>query len=159
MTTPMSYLKEHARGKNILDVGCGPKAYAVISDKVVTVDAWAKVKPDHLLNLENEELPFEADSFEVVLMIDFIEHVSKERGEALIEQAKRIATERVYLLTPLWWDSNERHTRNPKLWSYGNEFNLHKSLWTREDFPEWVELGYSTAEGEYFWGYLECSKA
>jgi hypothetical protein len=155
---PMSYLKEHAAGKTILDVGCGPKAYSVLSDHVVTVDAWEKVRPDYVINLEVDDLEFDDDSFQVVLMIDFIEHVSKARGQRLLNQAYRIASERVYVLTPLWWDSNERFTEDPKLWSYGNEFNLHKSLWSREDFPGWVELGHTNAEGEYFWGYWECGR-
>jgi len=63
-------------------------------------------------------------------MIDFIEHVTKDRGWELINQAKKIG-KRVWVLTPLWWDTNEKHTNDPSLWCYGNQFNNHKSLWTK----------------------------
>ena len=153
-----SNVAKYARGKRTLDIGCGNKTYTSVSDTTVTVDGWDKVDPDHLVDLENEDLPFKKNSFECVLMLDFIEHMTRERGEVVLKQAKRIASGRVYLLTPLWWDANESHTNDPGCWAYGNKLNLHLSQWGREDFKEWTEIGFKIEGEEYFFGYWESAQ-
>ena len=104
MTDPILFnaVRNYTEGtKTVLDVGCGNKDYSKVSTSVVTVDAWPKVSPDVLVNLEEENLPFENNSFDCVLLLDFIEHVDKDRGVELIRQAQEITRGRVYLLTPL----------------------------------------------------------
>jgi len=151
-------ISSYAQGKRVLDIGCGNKAYSSVSNSVVTLDAWPAVEPDVLIDLEDNDLPFEANSFDCILMVDFIEHLSKERGERIIDQSKAITTGRIYLLTPQWWDSNEKHTNNPKCWAYKNQYNLHKSFWPREEFSDWTEIGHKSPSGhDFFWGYWERS--
>jgi hypothetical protein len=123
----------------ILDIGCGDK---VLSKQfkckmVITLDAWDKVDPDILADLEVEDLPFTENSVDVVIMLDFIEHLSKDRGVVIIEQAKKIARRSIILLTPLWWTDNSVNVNDPDMWCYGNIFDYHKSLWTLEDFAGW----------------------
>jgi len=147
----------YAKGKRVLDIGCGNKAYSTVSANVVTLDGWDKTDPDVLLNLEEDDLPFEEGAFGCVLMLDLIEHLSKERGAEILEQAKRVTSGRVYVFTPSWWDTNESHTNDPNCWAYQNELNVHKSFWPPEDFakPQWTSIGHKTADGEFFWGYWE----
>jgi len=38
------------------------------------------------------------------------------------------------------------------LWCYGNEYDLHKSLWTREDFAEWTAITLPKFDN-YYLGY------
>jgi SAM-dependent methyltransferase len=151
----LRHISEYAHDKQVLDIGCGNGAYSNIGVSTVTVDGWGEVDPDFLIDLEKDDLPFGDSSFECVLMIDFIEHLSRVRGESILEQAKAVSSGRIYLLTPLWWDTNEGHTNNSKCWAYGNQLNLHQSLWARGDFEGWVEMGFTTKDGEYFFGFWD----
>ena len=148
-------IAKYARGRKTLDIGSGNKAYSDVSGNTVTLDGWDKTNPDVLIDLENKDLPFQEGEFECVLMLDFIEHMTRERGEIILNQAKAITSGRLYLLTPLWWDTNEKHTNDPSCWAYGNKLNNHLSFWKREDFPDWEELGFKINGEEYFFGFWE----
>jgi len=126
----------------VLDIGCGDKSRSkdLGCKKVISIDAWDKVQPDIQLDLSCNDLPFEPNSVDVTLMIDFIEHVEKDRGKELIEQAKLITNKYIILLTPLWWQDNAINVENPDLWCYGNKYDYHKSLWKLEDFSEWKRI-------------------
>ena len=157
-----SFLRTYIKGGSLLDVGCGPKFYSNplknVCIKVVTVDAWDKVKPDYLIDLEKQDLSiFKDNEFDNVLMIDFIEHLEKDRGKFIIKECQRICKNRICLLTPLWWTSNEDNVNDPNLWCYGNEFDKHKSLWTLEDFSDWTRVELPTLKN-YFFGYWQNTK-
>lgn len=135
---------------SVLDIGCGDKhrtAY-LTDNKVVSLDAWEKVNPDILLDLEVSSLPFKENSFDVILMIDFIEHLSKISGKRILEEAYKICRKKIILLTPLWWSDNSENVNNPALWCYKNQFDYHKSLWTVEDFSSWTSIPC----GQYYLG-------
>jgi SAM-dependent methyltransferase len=110
-------------GPRILDVGCGFGRWGTL----LTTNYWETYRPEcgtrpsikgcdgYLPSVElarrsgyYEEvtcaffppLPFLDDSFETVLLIDVIEHVDKNRGAVLIEEAKRVASRRIVLSTP-----------------------------------------------------------
>jgi 2-polyprenyl-3-methyl-5-hydroxy-6-metoxy-1,4-benzoquinol methylase len=134
-----------APGDSVLDLGCGDKQRTKLltrDNKVLSVDAWAKAQPDLLLDLENVLLPFADNSFDVVLMIDFIEHLSKEAGHRIMEEAKRVCKRRVILFTPAFWTENKENVENPGLWNYQNQYDLHKSFWSVDDFPNWESIKY-----------------
>jgi hypothetical protein len=40
------------------------------------------------------------------------------------------------IFTPIVWSENIEATTNEEYWSFGNKHNLHKSLWTENDFKE-----------------------
>ena len=128
-------------GESILDIGCGDKLRTkmLVSNKITSVDAWEKVKPDVLLDLEKESLPFAENSYDVVLMIDFIEHLDKEVGKRLLEEAKKVCKKKIILLTPSFWTDNLDNVNNPELWCYQNKYDGHKSFWTNDDFKDWDE--------------------
>ncbi len=140
-----SIIKE---GDSLLDLGCGPKLYSDpfknICKKILTVDAWESVNPDVVADLETVDLPslLKGEKYDYVLMIDFIEHLDKSAGLRLIESVKSIANKKIILLTPLEeiWDDNHKNVNDPSLWCYGNTFDIHKSLWFKEDFAGWQDL-------------------
>lgn len=139
---------------DVLDIGCGDKRRSsdLVCRKVVTLDAWDKVNPDILLDLESNDLPFTEESFDVVLMIDFIEHLGRERGKIILEQAKSVSKRHVILLTPLWWTDNSENVNNTKLWCYGNIYDHHKSLWGISDFDGWRRIQGLVGLNNYFVG-------
>ena len=135
-------------GSSLLDLGCGPKLYSdPFKDKckkIVTIDAWDSVNPDFVADLETVDLHslLGGEKFDYVLMIDFIEHLDKDAGLRLIESVKALTNKKIVLLTPLEeiWDDNHKNVNDPKLWCYGNTFDIHKSLWHRVDFADWETL-------------------
>jgi len=135
-------------GNTLLDLGCGPKLYSnpfkEVCEKVLTIDAWESINPDIVADLETADLLLLLNNqkFDYVLMIDFIEHLSKEAGMRLIENVKKITLKNIILLTPLEeiWDDNHKNVNDPSLWCYGNIYDMHKSLWTKDDFANWVDL-------------------
>jgi len=161
----MSYLMSTIQdNSSILDLGCGPKLYSSPfvdrASRVVTVDAWESVNPDIVADLENQSVVdvVNREKFDYVLMIDFIEHLDKAAGFRLIEDVKQITNKKIILLTPLEeiWDDNHKNVNDPSLWCFGNEFDLHKSLWHRSDFVDWQELDLQGLE-KYFVGTYDIS--
>jgi len=131
--------------ESVLDLGCGDKQRTKMltrGNKVVSVDAWEKTQPDLVLDLETGVLPFGDASFDVVLMIDFVEHLNKESGQQIIAEAQRVCKKKIILFTPAYWTENRENIENPELWSYQNEYDLHKSFWTVNDFAGWKEVQY-----------------
>jgi UDP-N-acetylglucosamine 2-epimerase (non-hydrolysing) len=145
----MKYLNDTIEpGSTILDLGCGPKLYSSPfiqrCSKIVTVDAWENVQPDIVADLENTSVfdITKGEKFDYVLMIDFIEHLDKNIGLKLIENVKRICNKEIILLTPLEeiWTDNHENVEDESLWCYGNKFDIHKSLWHKSEFKEWIDL-------------------
>lgn len=150
---------------SLLDLGCGPKLY---SDpfkskcrKILTVDAWDWVEPDVVADLENTSIVeiVGGEKFDYILMLDFIEHLNKEKGRILIDNCKTICNKKIFLLTPLAeiWTDNHENVENEKYWCYGNQFDLHKSVWSHNDFKDWIEIKIGGLESYYF-GYYNCEK-
>jgi predicted TPR repeat methyltransferase len=148
-------------GSSLLDLGCGPKMYSdplrKQCSRVLTVDAWAWVEPDIVANLEITPLSeITTDRWDYVLMLDFIEHLDKLSGLALIKQVKQLVNQRIFLLTPLEeiWTENHENVDNPELWCHGNAYDLHKSLWVPEDFVNFTRVHLAGFDN-YFVGYYE----
>jgi len=139
----------------ILDIGCGTK---VISSNlecsgVTTLDAWKPFVPDIWCDLMTiPKIPCENNSFEIVLMIDMIEHLSKDRGFALLQEAKRITNRDIYVLTPLWWDPNLDCIEDVNSAYYNNTFDKHLSLWTPDDFQGFERIESISLLKDYFFG-------
>lgn len=137
----------------ILDLGCGNKdVSSQLTAPVTTVDIWPNVKPDIIWDLNNIPLPFKDNSYEIILLIDVIEHLSKNKGFTLLEEIKRITSQKIILLTPLWWSENTDNIVNPLSPYFGNENERHLSLWKKEDFKDWEEITVVSFIGNYFLG-------
>jgi hypothetical protein len=89
-------------------------------------------------------------------MIDFIEHLDKDAGVRLLEDCKKIVNKKIFLLTPLpeIWTDNIHNIENERIWSHGNQFDIHKSSWTHSDFEGWTEVKLPSLE-KYYVGYYE----
>lgn len=146
------------KSDEVLDIGCGDKRRSsdLMCKRVVTLDAWEKTQPDILLDLETSDIPFQEQSFDIVLLIDFIEHLEKNRGYVILDQAKQIARKVVILLTPLWWQDNAINVNNPDLWCYHNKYDYHKSLWELSDFVGWRRITDLVGLNNYFVGVYDC---
>lgn len=152
-------------GTTLLDVGCGPKLYSSpfkdICSRILTVDAWDWVEPDIIADLEksNIEEVVNNEKFDYVLMLDFIEHLSKDAGKKLIEDCKKICNKKIFLLTPLEeiWTDNHENVENENYWCFGNSYDLHKSIWGHADFEGWEELIIPGFE-KYYVGFYSCEK-
>jgi hypothetical protein len=142
---------------NILDIGCGDKLMSnqILNRNILMVDGFEPFKPDKVLDLNITPLPFTDNSYDTILMLDLIEHLDKDKGEALLADLKRIATKRIILLTPLWWDDNSHNVTNPTSSYYGNEYDRHRSLWILEDFKDCTRLTTLTNLQHYFFGIWE----
>lgn len=136
---------------NVLDVGCGDKQYSKDLAHAITIDAWPKVQPDYVIDLNDKLFPFADWEFDVVLMIDFIEHLSKSRGQLVLKDAKRICSGKIILVTPLIWDDNSKNTDKPGHWCFGNPFNYHSSIWSAKDFIGWERIR-SVMNNTYYMG-------
>lgn len=147
------FVEKRCTDKTILDIGCGEKwLYPfLINSTITSVDKWEKTKPDYVLDVGKEELPFKDNAFDLVLMIDVIEHMIKEEGLFALKEAQRVCRKRMLLLTPVIWDSNENV--NEKSFHYGNPNNLHKSLWTPDDFKDFGRIKSVFSFNEYFFGW------
>lgn len=158
----VAYLVESVRPTStLLDLGCGPKLYSdplkAQCSRVLTVDAWGWVEPDIVADLETTPLKdITPDRWDYVLMLDFIEHLSKEAGLSLIEQVKQVTNQRIFLLTPMEeiWTENHENVDNPELWCHGNKYDLHKSLWVPEDFTGFTRVSIKGFDN-YYIGYYE----
>lgn len=155
----VSYLQQNIEpGSTLLDLGCGPKMYSTplqdICKSIVTVDAWDWVEPDIVADLEKTSVTELSGPVDYILMIDFVEHLDKTAGLQLLNDCKQLVRKKIFLLTPMveLWTDNTEHVNDPRLWSYGNQYDVHKSLWTPEDFEQWHRLDFSTLQG-YWVGY------
>lgn len=150
---------------SLLDLGCGPKLYSSPfkgrCKEILTIDAWDWVEPDIVADLENSSVLeiVNEKKFDYILMIDFIEHLDKNKGKKLIDDCKKICNKKIFLLTPLSeiWTDNHENVENEKYWCYGNKYDLHKSIWNHEDFDDWVKVDLPGFE-KYYVGYYSCEK-
>ena len=78
-----------------------------------------------LLDVRELEIAFEPRSFDVVLAVDLLEHLTREEGLALLEAIERIARRRTVVFTP------NGHVDQDDIG--GNPLQVHHSGWAVED--------------------------
>jgi hypothetical protein len=153
----INYLNENIIRPNdwVLDIGCGTKE---ISNKlkclhVTTLDIWKPFEPDIWCDLTKiPRLPCEDDGYHVVLLLDVIEHLPKDKGFKVLKEAKRVSKRSIVILTPLWWDANTKHINNPDSPYYKNEYDKHLSLWEQCDLVGFQPITTVKALNKYFFG-------
>ena len=141
--------------RSYLDVGCakggtglvlrmhGCKAFVVGADLYLPYLEELKSKKiyDGLVYCDARHLPFKEKSFDVVLAIEVIEHLSKDEGLNFLKKAEEIASRQVVITTPVGFMKMFHKNLKP----IENELQEHKSGWLPEEFKE---LGYRV-RGEY----------
>ncbi len=122
---------------SILDVGCGsnsPLQHIPRKFFAVGVDAFApSIEQSRKSKIHNEycqldvidiDKKFAPDSFDCVMALDVIEHLTKQDGLKLLSAMERIAKKRIIIFTP-----NGFLPQPPD----GNPWQKHKSGWTVEE--------------------------
>lgn len=131
----------------VLDLGCGIMLHTR-ADKdgprlkcksILGMDAWRpyleNIKRDFpvihgdLTRLDS----FLDESFDVVLLLDVLEHLTENEALKVLDEAKRIAHRKVIGLTPKAFDSN--HQQPGGAWGLGdNPLQEHLSVIAHEEF-------------------------
>ena len=78
------------------------------------------------------------NSFDVVSLIDGVEHMPKKTGLAVLKECKRVAKREVVVFTPKGFVKNEPHNA----WGIegADQYQVHQSGWEPEELQE---LGYT----------------
>jgi SAM-dependent methyltransferase len=148
----VEYLKEELSGcESVLDLGCGysspiqhcnvPFSVGVDLDESYLEESRKKRIHNEYIKADVRKVDFEPHSFDVVLCLRVIEHLTKQEGRELIEKMEKWARKKVVITTgkkPYW---QERLSGAPK---------KHKSIWA---VGELRGLGYDV-RGMGGWGYL-----
>jgi SAM-dependent methyltransferase len=127
-----SFLKKQLHScETILDLGCGSnspirfvsaKKHGVDISKSVIEIAAKKRTHDRfsVLDVNKINTKFVSCSFDAVVAIDLIEHVTKEDGARLLKKMENIARKKVIIFTPNGYLSQEakvRHDRHLSGWT------------------------------------------
>lgn len=133
------YLKKELQNcRTVLDLGCGDESpiQGVSTLFSVGVELFepsleeSKKKKIHsqYIKADIRKIEFKKNSFDAVLALDLIEHLSKEEGYELISKMEKWAKKKVIFFTP-----------NGFLWQNGSDNNIwqtHKSGWNTEEFKK-----------------------
>lgn len=145
----LNFIRERTNPQDsILDIGCGIGRYKDIPCKRrVGVDKWTGADADLYIditsNIFNEE---NIGTFDVVLLLDVIEHLTLAEGKDTLIRIKKMVKRELLLLTPLFWDSNMGAVNE-----YNNPCEAHKSLWGVEDFKlDWQRITIPSLSKYYF---------
>lgn len=144
-----SFLKgEVSDSDSVLDLGCGLGRYKLECREYIGVDIKENEHVDIVADIR-EWLP--RMEYDVVLMLDIIEHMEKHEGVEVLEGVMEIA-KKIILLTPIMWDDNN--------WSvelYNNPYQEHKSLWSADDFTShrWRKVDNVMDGAKYYLGVWE----
>lgn len=137
--------KELVGCRTLLDVGCG--GFSPLKDlnkkmqKSVGVDAFkpsidaAKKRRTHtenkVMNILKLRSFFKDKSFDCIVALDLIEHLTKEEGNKLLNDLEKIARKKVIIFTPNGFVPQGEYD--------GNTYQIHKSGW---GFREMAKKGY-----------------
>jgi SAM-dependent methyltransferase len=140
-TTLYCLKKELKNCKTVLDLGCGPDSYIkyLKLNYTVGVDAYKpyinkarKNKTHHKLIYNNiAKINFRPKSFDAVVLIEVLEHLSKTQGRELLLRSEKWARKKIILTTPNGYISQGEMDGNP--------YQKHKSGWS---LYEMKKLGY-----------------
>lgn len=131
---------ESGHNLKILDVGCGSgrgmeefKKYGEVFGFDISPEALDFCRQRGLKNVQladlNQKLPYDDNSFDLVVALDVLEHVEKD--VFALSEIKRILKEngRFLLSVPA----------HPKLWSYWDEIIYHKRRYTQNELKGKLE--------------------
>ena len=124
--------------KNVLDLGCGfnsPIQYCDVPVKV-GVDSFepylkqSKKKGIHNQYIKKDitKIEFEPKSFDAVVAIEILEHLSKKADLELFKKMEKWARKKVIVTTPNGFTYQDAYDNNP--------FQAHRSGWTAEEFEK-----------------------
>lgn len=135
-------MAREVKPKRVLDIGPGNGKYGLLLREYIRGDLhitgceaearylemfpWLRVIYDEVWHADGTELTAsELAEFDLVLMIDSLEHIARDVGEALL---RRIPG-RVIICTPRYWFQNPEADQ-------GWETERHRSLWTPDEIRD-----------------------
>jgi len=136
----VDWILERIPGRRVLDIGCFSGLYGGLLkhhslDRYVVgcdLDLTGLKKAQRLLDdtvmADATHLPFASDSFDEAISVEVIEHLSKQDGVSLIQEARRVS-HRVTITTPNGW-----HGSGPEHLFADHPLMQHQSAWTIADF-------------------------
>jgi|GEM_PF-732451 len=136
----------------VLDIGCGIRPENFFEPKVhICIEPFEEyrkvikpffpnksqvifIKSDALTALKN----LDNQSVDTVFIVDVIEHLTKEEGLLLINEADRVSRKQVIIFTPLgFYPMHFRDVEGKDSWGLsGIDVQEHKSGWTPDDFDK-----------------------
>lgn len=135
---PVQYLvlRELMDCDSVLDLGCGRHSMVpIISSRTKTVgveffkphfeEAVRSGRHKEYLNLDITKADFPDKSFDAVILLDVIEHLSKEEGLSLLKKMERWARKKIIIFTPNGFLHQDGYDENPLM--------AHQSGWTAAD--------------------------
>ena len=131
--TSVHCLKEELRDCwSVLDLGCGPASplqfcnvsYSVGVDVFEPYVRASKTKNIHTAYIIADILNLELapESFDAVVMVEVLEHLTRQEGEAMLQKAERWARKRVIVTTPNGYLPQGCMSENP--------YQVHRSGWS-----------------------------
>jgi len=129
--------KELRNCHSILELGCGrssPLKYLRAGHYKVGIDLYdpylieskkAKIH-DRYIKANILKVNFKNNSFDAVVLLDVIEHLTKEEGTSMIKKMERWAKKRIVIFTPNGFITQEEYDKN--------KLQLHKSGWNANEF-------------------------
>ncbi len=141
LTHPVQYLllRELMRCDSVLDLGCGRHSMVpIIPSSIDTTgvelfephyqEAVQKGRHKKYIRSDIRAVEFPDKSFDAVVMLDVLEHLTKEEGEALLKKMSQWARKKVVIFTPNGFLHQDEYDSNP--------YMEHKSGWTADEFAE-----------------------
>ena len=140
---------------SVLDVGCG-KGFMLhdmaeiipgITVKGIDISEYAienaieDMKP-HLQVADAKELPFENDSFDVVISINTVHNLERNECAQALREIERISRKNSFITVDAYHDDEEKELM--QAWNLTAKTVMHVNEWKRF----FDEIGYT---GDYFW--------
>ena len=135
---PVEYLllRELSDHRSVLDLGCGPHSMiAILPSHIRKVgvelhepyyrETLSKGRHHETIQTDLNHVEFEENSFDAVVLLDVIEHLTKEEGNALIQKMQRWARKKVIVYTPNGFVHQDEYDENP--------LQKHRSGWIVEE--------------------------
>lgn len=145
-SAPRFLIKELRDCDSVLDLGCGENSmlrFIPAPNWTVGVDAWGTcVRTSRGRNIHHDyimaditKLQLAEKSVDAIMLMEVLEHLTKEEGLSLLDKMKRIARKRIILTTPNGYLPQD----NPD-----NPFQKHKSGW---EIDELQKMGFTDFRG------------
>ena len=134
--------RSSGRPLRVLDLGIGHGTYgrllreSGLHVELTGVEVWSRYRNrrwdnyDHIVEAEISQFlgGVGRSDYDVVLLIDVLEHFDRETGASVLEQVLAMDTLAVIVSTPT--------TRFPQRAWYGNQFEVHRHCWSDEELAD-----------------------
>lgn len=137
ITPPLTkYLENELKDcKSVLDLGCGnnsplqylsiPYSVGVDIYKPALLESKEKKIHNEYILADITKIEFKEKSFDAIVMIAVLEHLSKEDGLKLIEKMEKWARKKIIIVVPNGFQHQDAYDGNP--------YQIHRSEWTTKE--------------------------